>query len=245
VQTELPNAQLLVPDDGAIVGWGVSGAHGEIALSVIRPGGTETTRVLRSQFEFAPNDAPTYFRTRLPVERGDLIGIELGRGASVGVGSAGEATTDRWVSPRGGAFGLPDGGDDTRLDRELLLRADFRPGAKGPAPQQLTGQRAADAPAGTELDRDRMRIFEPRLKVDVALVQVDNRVVLDLFNDGERAARIYMPGLVPNGLPYDLKAIDYPGEGYGEADVWWVNPKAGRLVFHHMLVYPRRFVFFG
>ncbi len=37
-QTDLPGAQLVAPADGTIVGWSVRGAHGDLALDVIRPG---------------------------------------------------------------------------------------------------------------------------------------------------------------------------------------------------------------
>ena len=43
---------------------------------------------------------------------------------------------------------------------------------------------------------------------------------------------MFIPDLEPDGVPVELKTYEYPGETFAEADVWWVNPTSGRLIFH-------------
>ncbi len=245
LQTELPGATLLVPEAGTIVGWAVRGASGDLALDVIRQRGEETSRVLRSQYAFAGNDAPTWFPTDLPVERGDVLGVELGQGSTIGVRDVAGATTDRWFAPAGGAFGLADRGPGTGFDYEAMLRVDFVPGGERELPKQLTGAAAANAPDGRVVDEDSLQISVPRVKVDVVLVEVEGAVALDLFDGEKRRARLFLPDLIPGGEPVSLRRYPYPGEGFGEADVWWVNPNSGRMIFHFAHVFPRHFEYQG
>jgi predicted Ser/Thr protein kinase len=245
VQAGLPGAQLLAPADGAIVGWSVRGARGDLALDVIRPRGEETVRVARSQWEYAGNAAPHRFATSLAVERGDLIGVELGPGAAIGIRESEGATTRRWMSPIGGFYGSPDRGAGTGLDHEVLVRADFVAGGKVESPPQLTGARAARAADGRVRDRVRVTISEPRATVTALLVEVGDRVALDVVYEGRRAARTYLPGLIPGGEPANLKAYVYEGEPVAEVGVWWVNPNSGRLIFHFANVSTRRIHYLG
>lgn len=245
VQADLPGAQLVAPADGEIVGWSVRGASGELALDVIRPRGADTTRVGRSQWESAGNDAPYYFETSLPVERGDQIGIELGPGAAIGVTDADGAATDRWLEPEGGVYGSPDRGAGTGFDYELALRADFVAGAQPALPVTLTGAAAARAADGTVRARDVVEISKPPASVDVALVEVGERVALDMFRGERRVARIFIPGLLPGGQPIDLQHYVYDGTAASEVDVWWVNPNSGRSIFHFFTVSEHQLEFIG
>ena len=153
VQSELPGSDVLIPADGVITGWTVRGASGDVALDVIRPRGGETVRVAQSQWEYAGNPAPTDFETRLAVEAGDQIGVELGPGASIGVTEAEGATTQRWLRPLGGAYGSPDQGEGTGFDYEVAVRAEFVPGERVEPPEHLTGAAAANAPDGRVRER--------------------------------------------------------------------------------------------
>lgn len=245
VQTELPNAQLLVPADGTIVGWSVRGASGEVALDVIRPGGDDTTRIARSQWESAGNAAPFRFPANMSVERGDLIGIELGPGSSVGVRGTDGATTQRWFEPKGGAFGAPDRDAGTGFDYEMLLRADFVPGAEQAVPKSITGAEAARASGGRVRKQAEVEISKPTATVTVKLVEVAGRVALDLISDGRRMERVFVPGLLPGGQPIDLATYTYEGEGFSEVDVFWVNPNSGRLIYHFFNVSQRELQFVG
>ncbi len=237
VQSELPGAKVLVPADGAIVGWSVRGARGELALDVIRPRGDDTIRATRSQWEFAGNAGPHRFTTRLPVEAGDQVGVELGYGASIGVSEAEGATTQRWLEPLGGAYGNADLGEDSGFEYEVALRAEFVPNAETPLPEHLTGRAAATAPDGrvrkrrpliVDLDRGRAT------RLSVELVEVRGRVVLDVLDGTRRTMRVLLAGLQPEGIPVELKTARYPGEPFGEAGIWWVNPNSGRLIFRFL-----------
>jgi hypothetical protein len=244
-QTRLPGSEVVAPADGKIVGWAVRGASGELALDVIRPRGPDTLRVARSQFESAGNAAPHYFRTSLPVERGDIVALELGPGASIGVRETAGAATERWIAPVGGAYGLPDEGQGTGFDYEVMLRADFVPGGSIRQPPQLLGSAAARAAPGTVRKRVPVLISEPPTRVEVAVVEVGGRVALDLFQDRRRRARMFVPGLLPDGQPIDLASFTYEGEPAAEADLWWVNPNSGRVVFHFFHVLPHELQLLG
>jgi hypothetical protein len=233
VQSELPGAKILAPSDGTIVGWSVRGARGELALDVIRPRGKDTVRVGRSQWESAGNPGPHRFETRLPVEAGDQIGIEMTRGASIGVSEAEGAATQRWLEPKGGAFGAPQRGEGTGFDHEVALRAEFVPRETVGLPEHLKGSVAAKAPDGHVRDRARLKVDKPRpTQLEVELVEVKGRVALDVRSGGRRTLRVFIPDLQPEGVPVELQTVPYPGEPFGEADVWWVNPNSGRMIFH-------------
>ena len=236
VQTALPGEDLLVPSDGAIVGWSVRGAQGDVALDVIRPRGNDTARVNRSQWEYAGNAAPYHFDTRLAVEAGDQIGLELGPGASIGVSETEGATTQRWLEPFGGAYGSPDRPEGTGFDYEVSVRADFVPGAEVELPRHLTGRAAADAPEGNVRRTRPLVVDDPRTRLNVQLAELDDTVVLDVFANGRRTVRVFMPDLLPHGVPIELKTFAYPGEPFGEASVWWVNPNTGRSIYHFFIL---------
>jgi hypothetical protein len=235
VQSALPGAEILVPADGAIVGWAVRGARGELALDVIRPRGSDTIRAGRSQWEFAGNPGPHRFETRLPVEAGDQIGVELGPGASIGVSDAEGAATQRWLQPKGGFYGAPDRGPNTGLDYEVALRAEFVPDARVGLPRRIVGRAAANARDGRVRDRKPLVVGGSR-RLTVELVEVSGRVVLDVLRRDRRTLRVFIPDLQPGGAPVELKTVEYPGEPFGEADVWWVNTNSGRLIFHFFVV---------
>jgi Protein kinase domain len=244
-QTRLPGAEVVVPADGEVVGWAVRGASGELALDVIRPRGPDTARVSRSQFESAGNAAPHYFHTALAVEAGDVLALELGRGASIGVRDKADAATERWFEPTGGFYGVPDQGEGTGLDDEIMLRADFVPGGSPPQPRQLLGAAAANAAPGTVRKRIPVRISEPPARVEIAAVEIGGRVALDLFRQGQRRARLFVPGLLPGGQPIDLDSYTYAGEPAAELDLWWVNPNSGRLIFRLFGAYSRELELLG
>lgn len=244
-QTRLPGADLIVPENGEIVGWAVRGASGEVSLDVIRPRGAETVRVGKSQWESAGNDAPHYFRTSVPVETGDVVALELGPGSTIGIRETGDAATERWLDVLGGFYEAPDRREGTGFDYELAFRADFVPREKPAQPEQLLGAAAAEAPGGTVRERVPLKISDPPARVEIAAVEVGQRVAMDLFQGGTRRARMFVPGLLPLGQPVDIIAAPVAGEPFSEAGLWWVNPNSGRLQFHSFGVYARRFEFLG
>lgn len=244
VQVDSPGAQLVAPADGAIVGWAVRGASGEVALDVIRPGGDETVRVARSQWESAGNAAAHSFPVSLAVERGDLIGVELGPGAAIGIRETGGSTTQRWRTPEGGFYGSPDLEPGTGFDYEVLLRADFVAGAEAETPKQLDGAEAARAADGRVRERAEVEISKPAATVNVELVEVGNRVALDLVRGDRRVERSFVPDLVPGGQPIDMKTYTEGGE-FSQVGIWWVNPNTGRTIFHFFNVSRHQIEFLG
>ena len=236
VQSKSPGAPLIAPADGTIVAWSVRGARGELSLDVIRPGGADTIRVTKSQWETAGNTAPHRFRADLPVERGDQIGLQLGRGAEIGVRDSGTATTQRWLDVLGGFYGAPDRGAGTGFDHELLVRAEFVAGRKPARPDDLSGAAAARAPDGKLRRRKRVEISKPRATVTAELREVGRRVALDLVSGGRRVGRMFLPDMLPGGDPVQMYAFTLDGEPISEVGVWWVNPNSGRLIFHHASV---------
>jgi len=237
VQTDLAGATVLVPEDGVITGWSVRGARGEMALDAIRPRGRETTRIGRSQWESVGNAAPHHFETRLPVEAGDQIGIELAPGAGIGITESDRATTQRWLDPFGGSYGAPDFAEGTDFDYEVAFQAEFVAGERNPLPPHLVGAAAARAPDGRVRDYAPISIDKPQpTRLRTALVEVGERVALDVLKDGRRTLRVFLPDLRAGGIPVELKTFDYPGEATGEADIWWVNPNTGRALFHFLVI---------
>ena len=245
VQSSLPGAQLLAPADGVIVGWTVRGAKGELAIDVIRPRGEDTTRVAKSQWELAGNPGPHRFATRLPIEAGDRIGLELGPGSAIGVSETDGATTQRWFAPEGGGYGNADRAEGTGFDYEVALRAELAPGARVGLPAHVTGAEAAAAREGKVRERAELEVSKPAATLKVELVEVGERVALDVLRDGRRGLRVFMPGLRAGGPALGLKTYEYSGESFGEADVWWVNPGSGRLVFRFFIVSHRHIEFWG
>ena len=232
VQAKNAGAQLIVPADGTIVGWSVRGAQGELALDVIRPSGEDTIRVNKSRFETAGNAAPHRFRTDMPVERGDQIGIQLGPGARIGVRDADGAATRRWFGVVGGFYGSPDRGPGTGFDHEVLVRAEFVAGRKQALPKKLTGEAAASAPDGKLRLRKRVPISSPRGSVTAEVRELEQQVVIDLVRDGRRVQRQFLPDLRPGGDPATIAVLPVDGQPYGGVDLRWVNPNSGRLIYH-------------
>jgi hypothetical protein len=237
VQSELPGAPLLAPADGLIVGWGVRGADGELALDVIRPRGTDTLRVARSQFEVASNAGPSYFPARIQVEAGDQIGVQLGTGATIGVSDTEGATTQRWRNPLGGAYGSPDLAAGTGFDYEVALRADFVPGGQVKLPPFITDGKAARAPEAEVRESAVVELEDPSpVRLRIELAELKNRVVLDVFNGDRRTVRVFIPGLLPHGVPIGLEAGPYPDEPTAGVGVWWTNPNSGRAIYRDFAV---------
>ncbi len=244
-QAALPGRRLVIPADGAIFGWAVRGARGEVALQALRPRDGGASQVARSQYETINNATPHYFATNMEVQRGDIIALEVTRGAGVGVSSAPGATTNRWFpTRRGKPPEPPEEGPGTGLDGEVLVRADYVPGASLRVPRQLAGAAAAQAPAGRSVARRRLTFSDGR-QVRIALVELRDRLALDLFARDRRVARIDVPGFRPGGRLINIAALNYEdSEAAGEIGVEWVNDNSARVREHYYGVYPRNFEFY-
>jgi hypothetical protein len=245
VQTKLPGAQMLVPSEGTIVGWTVVGAHGDLSLDVIRPRGDDTIRAAKSQWESAANPAPTRFASNLAVERGDVLGLQMGPGARIGVRATDGATTERWLNPLGGFYESSDLGGGTGFDYEVLLRADFVPGGTLRAPEELTGRALATAPDGLVRRSLEVEIAKPRANVTVEIVEVGNRVALDVVRGDRRVARMLIPGLLPQAQVFNLKYYSLEEQDHVEVGLFWVNPNSGRAIYRNFSVTRSNIKFLG
>ncbi len=247
-QAALPGARLVAPRDGAIYGWTVRGAHGELALQVFRRREGITFQSAKSQYEFVPDPRVHRFRTNLPVERGDTIGVEVTPGARVGVRQGVDgATTERWIDDplRGGNRRKPDLGPGTGFDHELLLQVDYFPGARQRLPRQVFGFKAAAAPRGRVRARRTLKFRDGR-SVEIAVVEVGREVALDLLNRRGRVARVMVPGLRSGGQIVQFATLRYDSEpALGEASIEWVNEFSARKFEHFFGVDPRGFELFS
>jgi serine/threonine-protein kinase len=245
-QADLPGRRLVAPRDGAVFGWSVRDARGEIGLQVLRKREGKTFQVALSQIEVVPDGGIHTFKTNLPVDAGDFFGLVLSPGSAVGTRTTGGATTERWTPRQRGLPGSePDHGPGTGLDREILLRADYFPGRVWRPPRQLVGAPAATVPPGRQRARRTIRFTDGR-SVEVALVELRRSVVLDLFRHGRRVARIDVPDLLPGGRTVDLHALSYDHKAaVGEIGISWVNPISARIIDHYFGVLPSMFEFYG
>jgi hypothetical protein len=231
VQSALPGRTLVASENGAIYAWSVRGARGELALQVFRER-DGAFQVALSQYEVASDESVHRFETNLPIRAGDFVGVELSHGAQIGTRRVAGATTKRWFPPkRGRPPAKPDRGPGTGLDVEILLRVDYFPGAEQHFPHQSTGGEAVALPPGHEISRQPLR-FQDGSSVDVAVVELGDAVVLDLFRREQRAARIDVPGLRSGGKIVDFYTTAYDEPAGGETGITWLNPNSARVVQH-------------
>lgn len=243
-QAKLPARRLVAPRNGAVFGWSIRDAVGEIALQVFRRREGKTFQVALSQIEIVPDRGVHTFKTNLPVEAGDFFGLALAPGSAVGTRRTSGATTERWIPPQRGTGTEPDHGPGTGLDREIMLRVDHFPGRVRRLPGQLVGSPAATAPLGRQRARRRIRFTDGR-SVEIALIELRRSVVLDLFRRGRRVARIDVPDLLRGGRIVELQAFSSSKPAVGSAGISWINPGSARVVDHYFGVLPSKFEFYG
>lgn len=200
-QSTIAGRSVTVTEAGVIRGWAVRGAAGDLALQVI--GRREGGAFLRgfSQLERAPDVAPHAFDASIRVERGDRVGVLLAPGAVIGARAASEgASALRW---EGTLELFPKPQRSSRLDQELLLRADIEFGARPELSLQRTGRRAATAEAGRPVEE--LVIDLPRSRaVRVELVRVRDGIAIDAFRGRRRLARIDVPDARSSGRLLNL-----------------------------------------
>ncbi len=122
-----PDAHVSSPVNGTITTWHVRTiTSGQFALRVLRPaGGSQYTGVGRSAQSVASPGVHT-FAANLPIQSGDLIGVDISDGAAVAAENANGSTYLRWVPA------LLDGStkaSDSDFGGEVLLSADVEPAA--------------------------------------------------------------------------------------------------------------------
>lgn len=95
-----PGAHVSSPVDGAVIGWKVLGQGGPFELRVVRP---EAAGTFLAGAAGAPQTLGSYgvgsFAADLPIEAGELVGIQVAEGAKIGnaMGDAPGSTAAVWV----------------------------------------------------------------------------------------------------------------------------------------------------
>lgn len=240
MQETLPGRTVLAPRDGAIRGWAVRGAVGELALQILRERDGKFKQVSKSQVEVVSDPSPHRFATNLPVESGDAVALVVSPGASVGVRSVPGATTSRWLPRLRGFFDAPTAGPGSGFDHELLLRAEYAPGGEVRFPPQINGRRAASAPDGKVLGRESVTLAEGGQRVQLVVVELEDAVALDLLRNRRRAARVTLPRFRPGGR---LTTFAPTPEGF--VDLEWINVDSSRVLFEFFGFDARSFIYFG
>jgi hypothetical protein len=239
VQSALPGAVIVVPSDGVIRRWGVRSARGELGLVVARSRTGGFGQLKRSRSEFVADDRVHLFDTDIAVRRGHLVGLLAVPGSGVGLRERAGASMHRWI-PRLRGTQPPGRGPS----EELLLRVEFEPGAQQREPRQVTGAEAAALPAGKIRARRRLRFSNGR-PVEMRLVQIGPRFVLDELIGGRRTVRIDVPDFrVSPGarlLTFEVYAEAAPQQ-LG-VYIQYVNEESSRILDHFFDVYPREIQF--
>jgi hypothetical protein len=97
-----PGAHVASPVDGAVIGWKLLGGGGPFELRVVRP---EVAGTFLAGAASAPETLGAYgvgsFATHLPIEAGELVGIQVAGKAMIGnaMGDAPGSTASVWVAP--------------------------------------------------------------------------------------------------------------------------------------------------
>lgn len=237
VQSELPDATVVVPETGAIRDWQVRGAQGDLTLAVLRPREGGSFQVTTSNGERVGSSDVHRFETDLAVEAGDTVALQVAPGAAVGVrdGVLG-AATERWLPPLAG-IGRP-ADLDSGFDHELLLRVGLLPGGERRSPQQVNGSAATRLQAGTLAERTSVRSRGEA--IDLELVELDEGFALDEVVDGQRVARIAVPDLRPGGQVVLFKSAVWAPDQVG-LDLSFVNAGSARVIQHTYGVVDRNF----
>lgn len=233
IQTELDGALLAATENGSIRSWTVRGFEGEAQFGIFRPRDDGFFQVFISQLEPIPDRGIHTFDANIEVEKGDVVALQVPAGSGVGVAAGGpDAASGRFFPPKYGGEPIPPTQPaGTGFDHEMLARFDFMPGLPIDEPEQLDGAEARRAPDGTVLGQTRMSVG-PELRIKGELVQVGDRLWLDLVHLGARTSRVEMQDAEPDGELVRIEAIPY-GDGLnGQIDVEWQNPGELGTVVH-------------
>lgn len=235
VQTTL-GAQAVAPRrDGVVRRWAVRGATGDVALEIIRRRGPRFLMVARTQYAHLADAGLHVLAAYLPVHSGDLVGLEVTPGATVGVRDDDRgATTARWFGPLVYDVRPVDRGSGTGFDHELLLRVEYVPGQKWSPVGRLTGRAAEEAPAGRVAARYVLQLGPNPLRFVV--VRVGDRVAADLVTGFRRLARLDVTDADVEGRVASIETSEFR-LGNPIVRLSWQNP--GALVVHEYVVGPR------
>jgi hypothetical protein len=222
LQTRLPGRLVAASRTGAIRRWAVRGAQGELALQVLRPRGAAFEAIARTPYVRVADSGLHAFAANLAIRAGDIAGLQLAPGATIGVRKAQGAATARSFGPL--TFAARPVQRSGFAD-EVQLRVEYVPGARAHTPGLLSGRAAAQAPVGRALDA---RVVEtaPGEVRTVTLVRSGERIAVDLRDARRRLLRLPVGGADPRGR---LLAFDTLGEP--TVRLRWRNPD-GAAVSH-------------
>ena len=97
VQYALAGRPTVSSIDGVVTRWGVRG-RGRIALQVVRFSGTGIAATAQSDFETLTAVGPHYFRTKLPIHKGEFVALLICAGSQVSQSGTDGAADLRWSS---------------------------------------------------------------------------------------------------------------------------------------------------
>ena len=154
------------------------------------------------------------------------------------------ATTYRWL-PRLRGIDRKPGAGAPGLAGELLLRIEFVAGAKQTLPAQVVGAAAAALPAGKVVARRLARPPGGR-RMDIRVVEIDGRLVLDQFFRGRRLARLDLPDFLP-GVGKVVLFDTYVNAGDPDVEVTleYQRHDSVRRLSHYVSALPREFVYYN
>jgi hypothetical protein len=236
-QGRLAGALLVTPRHGVVRRWGLRSARGEFALVVMRRRDEGYFQISRSRNEFASNGGPFVFETNLRVEPGDRLGLQVAGGSAAGMRASPGAQTGRVIPQVTGLIRPAESGPG----EELLMFADYEPGARRDVPGRLGGAAAAAAPDGKIVERRRAK-FQNGQQAEVQVVMTQGRGALDAFVDGRRVGRAPIPELQRPIQP-GMQLIVVP-EGPAQVAVYiaFNNLYSDRLNHHYFVVRHKRLV---
>lgn len=218
-QSALDGDRAEVSRAGVIRRWTVRGASGQVSLQVIRGMEQEATAVGFSQPGQATGGETATFPAEIGVRPGDLIGIRLGPGATVGATDG--SPRSRVVRWDGGLTAGTQAVDETIAGVELLLEAEIDYGARVVGPEQIIGDEAADAPRGEVLATTTVALADERAG-QVEVVRLPGAIAVDVVR-GRRLARLGVPDADPAGEFLSL-AQGCGRAGLGGFCLRWQNP---------------------
>jgi hypothetical protein len=128
-QTVDPGRQFTAPTSGVVVRWRVRDSIGTLKLRVLRPAGAGTyTGAGTSAPGALPSGVVTTFDTRLPINAGDFIGVDLvDANSALGTRPLGGGQEAGFIPPL--ADGQTRSPEGTNNDVENLYNADIEPDA--------------------------------------------------------------------------------------------------------------------
>jgi hypothetical protein len=229
-QTTLAGRTVSPKRAGVARRWTVRGAHGQLALEVLRRHGRRFFMVARTPYADIQDEGVHVLPANLPVRPGDLVGLAVTPGAAVGIRHA-EGRTARWFGPLIYTVRAPEKGPGSGFDHELLLRVEYVPGASWQRSGRLVGDAAASAPPGRVAGRYVLRRgAEP---ASLVVTRVGGGVAADLVVGGRRLVRLPVESARREG---ELQAIEYEAARFGRQilRVRWQNPHSS--VVHDYVV---------